>query len=206
MINFDVNNLVKNLTDAFSKPYESNNYKILETEREQIEVYLEDLNSIYEMLNLDIAYGATLDRYGERVGVTRGNAADEQYRVMIKAKIMRTLGNGTYPSVIKSLCGTFNLEIIEADIVENDAPCTVEKAVLPFRAIQESGMTIEQIMALICSLLPITVTLNVLDLTGTFEFSELENEYDEFKGFSDSVGNIGGYFGCSSGDISSLPI
>lgn len=200
MIDFNNNDLAKNLTDAFLKPNESNNYKILETERTQIEAYIEELHNIYEMLNIDVAYGTTLDRYGERVGLPRGTATDEQYRVMIKAKIMRTLGNGTYPSVIKSLCATFDSEAEETDIFESDTPCTVESVTLPFRALQESGMTMAQVMELIETLLPITVTLGVLDLTGTFEFSDKTDEYDELKGFADDDGSIGGFFGCSSRD------
>ena len=200
MIDFNDNDLAKNLTDAFLKPSESNNYKILEIERVQTEAYIEDLHNIYEMLNIDVAFGATLDRYGERVGISRGTATDEQYRVMIKAKIMRTLGNGTYPSVIKSLCATFNSEVAETDVVESDIPCTVDNVIMPFRALQESGMTIAQIMELIESLFPITVTLGVLDLTGTFEFSDRVDEYDELKGFANESGTMGGYFGCSSRD------
>lgn len=205
MIDFYDTDLAKNLTDAFLKPSDSNNYKILEIERGQIEAYIDDLREIYSMLNIDVAYGATLDRYGERVGVPRGDATDEQYRVMIKAKIMRSLGNGTYPSVIKSLCATFNSEVDETDIYESDIPCTVENAILPFRALQESGMTMEQIIELIQTLLPITVTLGALDLTGTFEFSEIDDEHDELKGFANDDGSIGGYFGCTSRD-STIPI
>lgn len=205
MIDFNDVDLAKNLTDAFLKPSESNNYKILEIERGQIEAYIDDLHDIYSMLNIDVAYGATLDRYGERVGLPRGDATDEQYRVMIKAKIMRSLGNGTYPSVIKSLCATFNSEDEETDIYESDIPCTVENAILPFSALQESGMTMTQIMELIETLLPITVTLGVLDLTGTLEFSDAEDEYDELKGFANDDGSIGGYFGCTSRDTT-IPI
>lgn len=205
MIDFNDVDLAKNLTDAFLKPSESNNYKILEIERGQIEAYIDDLHDIYSMLNIDVAYGATLDRYGERVGLPRGDATDEQYRVMIKAKIMRSLGNGTYPSVIKSICATFNSAADETDICESDIPCTVENAILPFKVLQESGMTMTQIIELIETLLPITVTLGVLDLTGTFEFSDAEDEYDELKGFANDDGSIGGYFGCTSRDTT-IPI
>lgn len=200
MLYFDDNDLAKNLTDAFLKPDESNNYKILEITRAQTEEYIELLHSIYEILNLDTAYGRTLDYYGEREGVARGEANDDQYRAMIKAKITRSLSNGTYQSVIKCLSVIFNAEIEEVDIIESKTPCTVDNAILPFRVLWESGLSIAQIMELIESLLPITVTLSVLDLTGTFEFSVKTEEYDELKGFSDENGEIGGYFGCSSRD------
>ena len=45
MIDFNDSDLAKNLTDAFLKPNESNNYKMLEIERAQIESYIDDLHN-----------------------------------------------------------------------------------------------------------------------------------------------------------------
>ena len=96
---FDKDNYAKNLPDAFAKNPESNNYKILEIEHTAQVDMLKTLHEIYECLNLEKATGKTLDRYGDRVGQIRGAATDEQYRTMIKARMLRNLTNGSYKSV-----------------------------------------------------------------------------------------------------------
>lgn len=201
MIDFDKYNLAKNLPDSFSKDNESNNYKILENERLSVEEHLTDLYSVYEILNIDNAYGKTLDRYGERVGQSRGLATDSQYILMIKAKIMRALGNGTYPSLLKSLCMTFGCEPEQVYIEETGEPCQVKMVALPLDILNTSGMTVNQVTQLIKSILPICVRMDSLSLEGTFEFADSENEYDETKGFNSTENDsIGGYLGYLSGD------
>lgn len=201
MIDFKKDNYAKNLPDSFRKDNESNNFKILENERLAVEEHLNDLYSIYEIINIDNAYGKTLDRYGERVGQPRGLANDEQYILMIKAKIMRALGNGTYSSVLNSLCMTFGCEPESVYIEETEEPCLVKMVTLPLDILNSSGMTVTQVTQLIKTLLPICVRLDGLSLEGTFEFSDSENVYDEAKGFCDvEGGSIGGYLGYMSSD------
>lgn len=209
MIDFDKYNLAKNLPDSFRKDNESNNYKILENERLSIEEHLSDLYGIYEILELDNAHDKTLDRYGERVGQPRGLATDAQYILMIKAKIMRALGNGTYPSVLKSLCMTFNCEPKQVYIEETNEPCQVKMVTLPLDILNTSGMTVNQVTQLIQSILPICIRMDSLSLEGTFEFADNENDYNITKGFCDAEGgNIGGYLGYISSDTNEpvLPI
>lgn len=201
MIDFKKDNYAKNLPDAFRKDTDSNNYKILENERVAVEEHLSDLYGIYEIINLDNAYGKTLDRYGERVGQPRGLATDEQYILMIKAKIMRALGNGTYPSVLTSLCATFGCEPESVYIEETEEPCLVKMVTLPLDILNSSGMSVTQVTQLIKTLLPVCVRLDGLSLEGTFEFADSENVYDEAKGFCDvEGGSIGGYLGYMSSD------
>lgn len=201
MIDFKKDNYAKNLPDAFRKDTDSNNYKILENERIAVEEHLSDLYSIYEIINLDNASGKTLDRYGERVGQPRGLATDEQYILMIKAKILRALGNGTYSSVLNSLCMTFGCEPESVYIEETEEPCLVKMVTLPLDILNSSGMTVTQVTQLIKTLLPVCVRLDGLSLEGTFEFADSENVYDEAKGFCDvEGGSIGGYLGYMSSD------
>lgn len=209
MIDFNNDNLVKNLPDAFCKDKDSNNYRILENERLSIEDHLSDLYDIYELVYLDNAYGKTLDRYGERVGQPRGLATDEQYILMIKAKIMRALGNGTYPSIINSICMTFGCKPSEVYIAETDEPCKIKMVTLPLAVLNATGMTVKQTSKLVKSLLPICIRMDTLSLEGTFEFSDNENDYDISRGFCDiDGGTIGGYLGYLSSDTNEpiLPI
>lgn len=165
MIDFKKDNYAKNLPDAFRKDTDSNNYKILENERIAVEEHLNDLYGIYEIINLDNAYGKTLDRYGERVGQPRGLATDEQYILMIKAKIMRALGNGTYPSVLTSLCATFGCEPESVYIEETEEPCNVGNVVLPIDVLN-ADITADFIIDIVKNLLPVCVSIDSISVVG----------------------------------------
>ncbi len=201
MIDFNKDNYAKNLPDSFAKDTNSNNYKILEINRATVEEHLEDLYDIYEILNIDNAQGKTLDKYGERVGQVRGLATDQQYLLMIKGKIMRSLGNGSYPSVLRSLVMTFNCSASSVHIEETDQPCRIKMVTLPLDILNSCDMTVKQVVQLVKSLLPVCVTIEALSLEGTFEFAGSENVYDEAKGFGDvEGGSVGGYLGYMSSD------
>lgn len=201
MIDFNKDNYAKNLPDSFRKDNESNNYKILENERLSVEEHLADLYGIYEIINLDNAYGKTLDRYGERVGQTRCLATDSQYILMIKAKIMRALGNGTYPSVLKSLCMTFGCGPEKVRIEETEEPCTIKMITLPLDVLNGKDITVKQVAQLVKSILPICIRMQSLNLEGTFEFADSENIYDDTKGFNTTESEkTGGYLGYMNSD------
>ncbi len=195
-INFNNEEYAENLPDFYKKSSDSNNYKILEIERRSIKEHLEALYEIYDILDLDNAYGKTLDYYGERVGQARGTAGDAEYITLIKAKLVRNLGNGTYPSVTECLAITFDCEYEDIYISETEEPCRVQMINLPYTVLENSGMTDSNIYSLVKSLLPICIRLDELSFDGTFEFSDSESEYDETKGFADDAQTIGGYLGC----------
>ena len=209
MLDFNRTELEKNLPDSYCKANGSNNQKLLETEKASLDEHTKDLWDLFSILDIDNGFGKTLDRYGARVGQARGAASDEKYIILIKSKIMRNLNNGAYPSILKSLCATFDCSPDEVFIGETENPCSVSMVSLPLDVINRVGMTASQILAIVKSLLPICVTLDSVSLEGTFEFSDSENEQSATKGFTDvEGGSIGGYFGYMSGDDSEpiLPI
>lgn len=199
---------VKNLPDTYRKDVNSNNYKILETERTACETLREVLKSIYNILDLDNATGATLDNYGAKVGQARGNTTDEQYIVLIKSKIMRNLTNGSYEGILNALCATFNCERKDFKFEETTDACTIKATVFPVVKINEAGFTAKQALAIIKSLLPICITLEPIAIDGTFEFADDEGVIDNNAGFTDvEGGTIGGAFGTMyGGDGEVLPI
>ena len=203
-------NLVKNLPDAFKKTTDSNNFKILEIERRTLADIRADLQEIDNILDINNAKGKTLDLYGERVGQARGVADDAKYILMIKAKIMRNLSNGSYPSIVNALCETFSCEPSQVYITDGDEPFTVNVVTLPLEVINKAGLTTSQTLALVKTMLPIGTVLTSFLFDGTFEFAANENEYDEEKGFaiSESDQSIGGYLGATNSDITDniLPI
>ena len=190
---FNKINHAKNLPDTYRKDKDSNNYKILETERSAGEELNRTLGQIFDILDLDNATGSTLDLYGEKVGQARGEASDDQYRIMIRAKAVRNLADGSYPSILRALCITFGCDESEFKFEDSANSCTVQATVFPVTTINEAGFTALQAMAIIKSLLPICVTLDPITVDGTFIFADGENEYDENAGFTDvEGGTIGG--------------
>ena len=194
-------NLAYNLPDSYAKDAKSNNSKILEIERSEVEKIRTTLREIDAILDLENAYGKTLDLYGARVGQARGQATDDQYRVLIKAKIVRNLSNGSIPSFIESICATFSCAPTEIVISEMADTCALKIDSLPLSAITKAGFSTSQTVAIIESLLPVGARLDSFLFNGTFEFAASEGVYTEGKGFTDVEGGEGGgYFGAINGD------
>lgn len=199
---------VNNLPDAYRKDADSNNYKILQIEKVAVSDLKAVLENIKEILDINNAYGKTLDMYGERVGQGRGVASDEQYLLLIKSKIIQNLSNGTRQNVVKGLCYTLNCKPSQIVITDGE-DCSVNVLSIPLETITKAEMTTSQVLALIKRMLPAGVKLESFLFEGTFEFSDAEDDYDEEKGFCDiEGGTLGGYLGVTSGDTTDtvLPI
>lgn len=204
---FDRANLVQNLPDAYRKTETSNNAKILAIEKSVSNTLADSILAIDGSLDLAQATGKTLDLYGEMVGQLRGKATDEQYRTMIRARIVRNIANGDYNSIIRAICDIFDCSPTETYIQENDAPCTVSLIGVPYRALDASGIGVENAVKLIRQLLPVGVRLEVLFLHGTFEFGTTDDGYDKNAGFGSADQTVGGYFGMITvGESADLPV
>ena len=200
---------VNNLPDVYRKDVNSNNYKILQVEKVAVSDLKAVLENIKEILDINNAYGKTLDMYGERVGQGRGVASDEQYLLLIKSKIIQNLSNGTHQNVVEGLCYTLNCEASQVIITDGEDDCSVNVLSIPLETITKAEMTTSQVLALIKRMLPAGVKLESFLFEGTFEFSVAEDDYDEEKGFCDiEGGTLGGYLGVTTGDTTDtvLPI
>jgi hypothetical protein len=198
---FNSENHARNLPDVYKKSTDSNNYKILEIERQTGIGAKETLEEILNSLDLDNAKGKTLDLYGEMLGQQRGIATDEQYLLLIRTKIMRNLSNGSYPSILQSLCATFSCDPSQIYIEELESPCTVKLNSLPLTVINNAGITSAQASAIVKKLLPVGITLESFLFEGTFQFADTETEQSTDAGFCDvEGGTTGGYLGVSGGD------
>ena len=198
---YNAENHAQNLPDAYKKTKDSNNFKILEIERCAVNDFRNTLQQLEDCLDLDKATGKTLDYYGDTVGQPRGLATDEQYILMIKAKIIRNLSNGSYTSIVKGLCTTFNCEPSQVFITEAEEPCVVQAVALPLDVIEKAGLTVSQSMEIVKKMLPVGIKLETFMFEGTFEFADAEGEEDENAGFCDvEGGTIGGYLGILTGE------
>lgn len=205
---FNRENLVKNLPDAFLKVKGSNNDKIMQIEKDALDELRTAVKDIYESLDIDNAYGYTLDLYGDTVGQERGKATDDQYRVLIKSRIIRNLVNGDYNSIVESMSIVFGCDPKEIVIKELDEPCNVELDSLPFSTLNNLAIDVNTAVKIIKSMLPSGTTLGDIAFTGTFEFSGgTELVYDKDAGFADLTQTYGGFFGMIfSGDTTDLPV
>lgn len=204
---FDRETPVKNLPDAYCKKADSNNAKILEIEKIALDTLRREVSAIFDSLDIDKAYGKTLDLYGEMIGQARGVATDEQYRVLMKSRLVRNLSDADHASIVRAICVTFNCDPSEVLLTEPGEPCVVKLEGLPIAKLNESNIDIETAARIVYNLIPAGVYMEALNFSGTFEFGTTELEYDAESGFGDIDQTIGGYLGLlSDSQGSNLPV
>ena len=205
---FNRDDLAKNLPDAYRKDVNSNISKILQIEKAEMDRLRADIQALRDSHDIDNACGKTLDLYGQRVGQERGKATDDQYRVLIKARIMRNFANGDYNSVVRLLAMIFGCDPSEINLTETDEPCKVWLDKLPFSALNSMVIDINTVLKIVREAMPAGVSLESVSFTGTFEFSSgSELVYDEAKGFADQAQTMGGFFGyIFSDEPTDLPV
>lgn len=68
--------------------------------------------------NIDNAAGVVLDRYGKTLGVMRGDAEDDFYRLLIKVKMIAQLSGGDIDTVIRAAASLFDLAPEQVEFTE----------------------------------------------------------------------------------------
>lgn len=195
MASFNWDQLVSNLPDTFCQDENSNNYKLFMIEQQIYKKIYDMLQSVFNILDIDNATGETLDMYGKRLNLKRGNLNDLQYLIQLKAKIAQSLCDGSRDSVANALAYVLSSTADKMKLVEGEKKNTIKIKDIPLTLLFEAEFTADQITAMIEELLPVGVHVAQAEFSGTFEFAETENEQDEAKGFADDEGTIGGYFG-----------
>ena len=199
MKQFDSKNYVNNLPDKYAKGTDSNNYKLLVIEKESLIALENDIKEVDDTLDIDKATGETLNLYGAMLEQPRGIATDSQYRLMLKSKIAQNLSTGSLPSILRCISLMFNCDPSEIILVEGEA-CELKLEGIPLTAIVNADMTASQAVSMIRRLMPTGVSLASFLFEGTLEFGTAESEASTTAGFSDESGEIGGYFGITSGE------
>lgn len=217
MIKFNKDEYVKNLPDCYCKESDCVNDRLLIIDKLSLDRLIKDIEDIQLSLDLDKAAGSTLDLYGEMIGQPRGVATDDQYRIMIRAAIMRNLCAGDYESVANAIRMTFGCSPSDLYISETSQPATIKVEALPLSVILNSGFTINQTMKIIKKLIPTGIKIESYLFEGTFELCSAEAEMKadgNTKGLTDVEANIqndfaiGGTLGIIRGgkNIEDLPI
>ena len=203
---FNRENHVKNLPDAYRKTAGSNNAKILSVEKSATDKLREALNAISDSLDLEMATGNTLDLYGEMLGQERGKATDEQYRALLKARIIRNMSGSDYNSIVNAICITFGCDPADVLLTETEGKSEVVLDGIPYDAINKIGMDMTSATQIVHALMPAGVTFSFYGFSGTFEFGDTDMEYDESAGFADEAQTIGGTLGYAPDNGVALPI
>lgn len=199
------------LPDCYQKDPDSNNYKLLELGREGTGKLRSDIQAVLDALDINCAEGKNLDLYGNMLGQRRGLLNDEQYRFMLLSKIGRNTVQGDYNSIMRTLVLMFggrmgDITLDDLEVEEGELPCVVQLTKFPISVLVNAGFSSRQAVRMIELLLPICVTLAADNFEGTFEFAELDREYDAAAGFADVEQTIGGYFGLLLGEDDRIPI
>lgn len=202
---------VERLPDCYRKDPDSNNHKLLELGHTAALELRADIASVCDVLDLNVAAGKTLDLYGEMLGQRRGLLNDGQYRYMLLTRIGRNTVQGDYGSIMRTLVLMFggrmgDISLDDLELVEEERSCVVKLTKFPVHVLVNAGFSSRQAVQMIESILPVCVTLSADNFEGTFEFAELEAEYDEQAGFADLAGTFGGYLGLYLGDDDKIPV
>ena len=195
-MNINYDDPIKNLPDAFKKDTGSNNYKLLQINKNTTDILKSASADLFNALNINNAKGKVLDAiYGGRVHLQRGTLNDKQYIIRLRAKMMQNIVNGSFPDLVESLAYALQCDKSVIHIVESSTPNKVNIKDIPLGTVLSAGFTTTDIIARVEDMLPLGVKIEKYGFTGTFEFSDIDNEYDPDKGFADVEGNIGGYLG-----------
>lgn len=187
-------NLINRLPDTFRKDKDSNNYKLLSLVESDLIKINQDIQDINDSLDINKAYGKTLDFYGDLYNQKRGNLNDDKYRTIIKARINNLLVDGTYKSVINALCMIFDCNPKDIHIADKSGQnCVVNIIGLPIDAIVKNGFSSEQAKQIIKMLLPVCVSISSDTVfEGSFELGDTEVEINNGAGLASDDLTIGG--------------
>ena len=174
--------LVKKLPDCYEKKATGNNNKLLSLSKNLTDQLKKAVNDLEKSLDLNLAYGKTLDLYGAMYEQNRGGFEDTRYRYLILTKIARNMASADYESVLSHTVTMFNCN--EEDVALDDVGnCTVKLTKMPVDVLLSAGFTSRQAVAMTETLLPVAVNLEAEVFEGTFEFSAVDNEFSEESGF-----------------------
>jgi hypothetical protein len=206
-------NLLRKLTDVFTKKPDSNIGKLFLIISEQFTSLNESATNIENWRDIDQAEGFTLDLMGAARGQQRGRATDELMRVLIKARIARNNSDGTIDSMINSLALSLNTSPSSFRIKalwNEGQPVALMIDSLPLDALNKVGMTAAEFGSIAQSVTVSGMKVTSIDLTGTFAFSSVDGVVEtsiEF-GFAPLDQSTGGTLGASydPNEVSTLPI
>lgn len=150
-------NEVKKLPDAYVKVKGSNLYNVMQLDNMLYTDAKGVLESIDHSRDLSKAYGKTLDRYAEMLGIERKSANDEQLKVKILNKIAINHSGSDCNSLISAVALMLNIDASEIKITEGNTEVVVSG--LTTEMLEQSGYKSSEITSMIQNLITAGVEL-----------------------------------------------
>lgn len=202
--------MISKLPDAYAKDPDSNNYKLFACIAPEFEEIAEMFQDVASVLDMDNAYGASLDRIAANVNQSRGQVKDTTLRTLIKAKIASDMSAGTIKTmldVIGFIVGTGAKVRITEMFNDADTPEAAAMGVsVPLENVIESGLTLNHFVNLLSRVRAAGVRITT-DIQGTFEFGEIGEYGGEYEtGFADEEQTVGGTLGALFDSDSDEPL
>ena len=166
--NFDV--YAKNLPDAYRKDVNSNNYKILETEKRTQLKLEKDITDIFDSLDIWKATGKTLDLYGEIYNLSRKTMTDDAYRVFILMKVVQMRAGSDHASIVKALSSTLGMPVESLYMTDSEKGGSIDVS-LPYDVFQSAGVTPQQAIDILRNLLAVGVGVDKFNLLHEMQSS-----------------------------------
>lgn len=194
---------VSMLTDVFNKTVGSNISNLFQIVSDEYDDLQTTLNTVQQWRAIDHASGTTLDDMGDDMNQPRGQATDEIYRIMLKAKLVRGDSDGTYNKIIDSLAKTLNCPPSDFTVMSSveqgeGEPMAIIVDKAPLNELNAVGMSGNQFAQIVQEVVAGDVSVTRTIVQGTFAFANGETPETSVNGFSDvnqtSGGTLGGVF------------
>lgn len=198
--------LLEKLTDVFTKDENSNFGKLFLILDENLMEIKNLLIKTEKWRDINNAEGRALNELGENVGQNRGRATDEIYRVLIRGKVARNASDGSINKMVHAIASSLNCNYSDIHIMNaNDSSSSDEKEPaaiiiqkIPLDALNNVGISTNQFLQIIDSIVAGGVRVAYVSLEGTFSFSNSSSIETSEQGFADinmaSGGTLGGVF------------
>lgn len=209
-----LNDFLTMLTDKFVKNPDSNIGKLFAIVSAQVDDLENTHDTIEKWHAIDNAQGVTLDEIGDDINQPRGQATDEIYRIMLKAKMVRGDSDGTYNKIIDSLAKTLNCPhsdiTVRSSIEDGEGePMAIIVDKAPLVELNRVGMSGSQFAQIVQQVIAADVSVTRTLVQGTFSFASGSSlESDTAAGFADAGQTEGGMLGgvFSANNDYALPI
>ena len=193
--------MIGQLPDSYEKHKKSNNYYLFQCVTPEFDLIKATCEDLRKSLDLEYAYGGTLDKIARNVNQVRGTTTDVVLRTLMKAKIAADMSEGTIKTLLDVIGFIIGDEEGKSQILElysvsgeGQEPAAFQ-IVVPIEGIIDAGITVNQFVQLMVHIKAAGVRIYA-DLQGTFEFGEITEYGPEYEtGFADIGQMVGGSIG-----------
>jgi hypothetical protein len=200
--------LIQVLSTAFQKESDSNNYKLLATILQELEIGgyggnkygeygygekdyigLEDvLQKVQEAHWIDYATDTSLENFAQLFNITRNTGeTDAHFRMRIKLQYQKYTSHSTTDE-IKKICAVIMETTTERIMMEDVYPAMFDMTLFQ-QDLSSSGVSSDEFKTLVNEIKPAAVQIRQIIQLGTFECMKIGGKSDSEKGYNDISGN-----------------